>query len=220
MSLPGKDLSMNSKKSNNQKSKAILKKARNGRKSSCQAKNCLKKSNNIGNAKKILPEHQPFVWQWLAEGRTYQKTADLLKEEFNIQITFNGVYDYQKRHDEEWKEYLGKIKEVRLANAKARILERQRIGNKLRDKIIEILDMPPRFWKDLNVALLIREFNSLLEQIQDEAGDKITKLKGEGFDSHQHFYLGDKLVNEIADQAVSEETGPEIRVSGDRFKEN
>lgn len=199
------------------KAKNSLKK--NKQKSNCQAKNRLKNSNNKGNTKKILPEHQPFVWLWLGEGRTYQKTADLLKERFNIQITFNGVYDYQKRHDEEWKEYLAKIKEVRLANAKCRILERQRIANKLRDKIIEILDMPPIFWKDLSVASLIREFNGLLEQIQDESGDKVHKFKGEGMGGDQHFYFGDDVIDKFADEALKARA-KEGADSGDRFKED
>jgi len=187
------------------------------KKTNYQAKNRLKNSNNKGTTKKIFPEHQPFVWLWLAEGQTYQKTADLLKEKFNIQITFNGVYDYQQRHWEDWEEYLAKIKEVRLANAKARILERQRIANKLRDKIIEILDMPPIFWKDLNVASLIKEHNALLTQIQDESGDKIHKFKGEGMGGDQHFYLGDKLVNEIADKVLNTRA-KEVQRPRDRFK--
>lgn len=189
------------------------------------AKKRLRNSNNNGNTKKIFPEHQPFVWLWLAEGRTYQKTADLLKEKFKIQITFNGVYDYQKRHNEEWKEYLAKIKEVRLANAKPRILERQRIANKLRDKILEILDMAPIFWKDLNVASLIKEFNNLLEQIQDESGDKVHKFKGEGMggDRHFHQYFGDDAIDKFAEQTLKarakEGTDSRDRIKANRFSD-
>lgn len=166
-----------------------------------------------------MPEHEPFVWQCLGEGRTYEKTAELLKEKFSVIISMNGVYDYQHRHWSDWEDYLAKIKEVRLANAKPRILERQRIANKLRDKIIEILDMPPIFWKDLNVAALIREFNSLLEQIQDESGDKVHKFKGEGFANHQHYYLGDTVVNQIADETVGEARSP-TGDSRSSFKKN
>lgn len=204
---------MNSKKSKNTKSGNSLKKT------NCQAKNRLKNSNNKGTTKKIFPEHQPFVWLWLAEGQTYQQTADLLKEKFNIQITLNGVYDYQQRHREDWEDYLTKIKEVRLANAKARILERQRIANKLRDKIIEILDMPPVFWKDLNVASLIKEHNALLTQIQDESGDKVHKFKGEnmGGDFHQHNYFGDETINKFADKTIQART-KEVSDSGNRTK--
>ena len=206
---------MSSKKSSNQKSKATSTKTKSRRKSSCQAESNLKNNNKPGSTKKILPEHQLFVWLWLAEGRTYQKTADLLKEKFNIQITFNGVYDYQKRHDEEWKEYLTKIKEVRLANAKARILDRQAIANKLKDKIFEILDMSPIFWKDLNVAALIKEHNALLTQIQDESGDKVHKIKADGFNGD--FIFGDKTINVFADETIQAraKTGAD---SGNRLK--
>jgi len=74
-------------------------------------------------------------------------------------------------------------------------------------------------WGDAGLSSLLKELREYVAQIQDESGDKVHKFKGEGFANQQHFYLGDSVVNKIADEAVKE-AGQTVRVSGDRFKKN
>lgn len=176
-----------------------------------------KQTNHAGGwgNKKILPDHQPFVFLWLAAGKTYQAIAELFKQEFKITITFNGVYDYHQRHKAEYELFLKDIKEVRLANAKARIIELQTMTEKLRDRIFDILDMSPKYWKDLKVSSLIARFNDLIAQMHEQSGDKVEKFKGELTGDPALF--GDKVINVFADKTLAARA-EEVTDPGNRLK--
>lgn len=167
---------MNSKKSNNQKSKATLTKTKNGRKLSCQK---LTKSKQLNCRAKILPEHQPFVFECFAKGMSGQKIADEVKENYKIDISKQGLHDYRLRHRGDYEEFLTRIKEVRSANAKCRLLELEEIKDKLKEKIIEILGYVPRQWEELNLSSLLSQFVNIMDQIRIDCGDKAKDKNGE-----------------------------------------
>lgn len=217
---------MSSKKSNNQKSKATSTKTKSGRRSSCQNQNDSKTKSNkkgkVGAPGKMIFERHPFVYKLWARGKSYRSIAKAFTKEYE-EIDHSTIFVFIKEHFEEAQafkeEFYVNIKAIPIANSVCRIEELEDTRTELKDAIHSIMDYEPRLWEELNLASLIRELRGLTEQIQDEAGDKVTKLKGEGMggDFHQHNYFGDETINEFADKAIQARAkkGTDSR---DRFK--
>jgi len=172
-----------------------------------------------GSPNKITIDRQPFVYELWARGKTYRTIADLFSREYET-VRHTTIFLFIKEHFEEAKafreQFYANIKAIPIANAPVRIKELEDTRIKLKKIIEEMMDDAPQA---LNLSSLIRELRGLTEQIQDEAGDRIQKFKGDGFNSHRHFYLGDTVVNEITDRVLTE-TRSEVGMAGARFKEN
>jgi len=168
---------------------------------------------------KITEERYPFIFERIARGATYETTAQEFQAEFNVKISLQGIADFCYKHPEQYKEFLDDIRQVRLANAKARILESQAKVEKLGAKIDDILEnVPYSKWDRINISALIREFRGLLDQISQDCGDKVQKFKGEGFGDHKHFYFGDHAINRFADLTLEERQGEETANLRNRIK--
>lgn len=178
------------------------------------------KNNNKKTKRVIITvERQPFVFQERARGKSYQGIANSIEEEFGDKITLFGVRDFLDRHKTEYDEYLQEIRDVRLANCKARILELQTKAEKLGLKIDDILEtIPYSKWDRINISGLIKEFRGLLDQLSQESGDKVQKFQGLG--DHKHFYFGDDAINKFADLTLKEREGKASTILRNRIKES
>lgn len=212
---------MNSKKPQSKALKNNSKK-NNKQKSSCRNKTKTNESNRSRTPSKMILEREPFVYKLWARGKSYRSIAKAFSEEYE-EIDHSTIFVFIKEHSEEAKafkeEFYVNIKAIPIANSVCRIEELEDTRAELKDAIHSIMNYEPRLWEELNLASLIRELRGLTEQIQDEAGDKVTKLKGEGMGGDQHFYFGDDVIDKFADQALKARA-KEGADSGDRFKED
>ena len=195
----------------------------NSQKSSCQKSTPSYKSRHPRKIRKITEEHEPFIFEQRAKGFSYRGLADALKEEYNVLVDHTSIFYYFRSHIEGYRAYLSDLKEVRLANAKARIFGLQQMAEKLSESIFNIIQtVPKKQWDAIHLAGLIREYRELLAQIQDEVGDKIHKVKAEGITGDLIF--GDKVINAFADKAIKariETTAdPGNRVKAFRFSDS
>lgn len=208
---------MNLKNSKKKKSGNSLKK-NSIRKSNCPTPKLSRKPHKPGYEKKITDERKPFVFQQRAVGESCQKIADAFGEEYE-KIDQSSINHFLRDHPEEYQSWLQvNLKEdVRLANAKARILGCQKIADKLSESILDIIESIPKSqWDTIHLAGLVKEYRELLAQIQDESGDKVHKFKGEGL-AGSNIVFGDQIVNAYADQVIEERT-KESADPGNRFK--
>ncbi len=175
---------------------------------------------------KILPEYEPLIFEGFVKGWTLEEIAKQLKDEFNIEISRVGIWHWKNRNKEEYetfrKEWLADIKAIPLANQKLRIIELERSYKKLSKAIGEVIKEVPKVqWDRINLAGLIRESNKILEQLQDESGDKVHKIQGSGNGS---FIFGDQTINVFADKVLDErqkETADlRNRLKADRFSDS
>ena len=172
-------------------------------------KNCIKKKNGVKSRNPrgrpiepiITPERETWVFERRLEGMHFETMAEEFEKVFDVSISFHRLSQLITDNPERWKDYLSKLQDLRLANRKARISDLQKIADKLKEKIEDALDsMPPRQFKEMGLAELIREHSNLLARIQDECGEKIHKFAGEGNNS---IIFGDVIVNQIAEQTLS-----------------
>lgn len=208
--------SLNSKSSKKKKSRSSLRK-NSIRKSKSLPPKLSRKPHKPGYEKKITDERKPFVFQRRATGDSCQKIADAFGEEYE-KIDQSSINHFLRDHPEEYQSWLqSNIKEdIRLANAKARILSCQKIADKLSESILDIIeDVPKGQWDEINLPALIKQYRELLVQIQDESGDKVHKFKAEGITGDLVF--GDKVINAFADKTVQARV-KETTDPGNRFK--
>lgn len=179
-------------------------------------KNSKKKSkNNKSNCgtKIIVPERYSLVFQRIASGKSYQETANDFNLEFGTKITLGAIYKFIHTHPDQYKEYLDKVKEVRLANAKARILDLQGLADKMRKKIEgEIDSMTPKLWAEADMGANIRELRGLYEQIAKDSGDRTDKGDKGGKEGHT-FYVINHLPGVLANVNTKSSN-----IEGNRFK--
>jgi len=169
----------------------------------------------------ITPELVPVIFRASIKGLSTQQIVNLLAEKYDKHISRSGIWQYRNDHKEEYdefrKEWLADLKAVPLANARCRIVELQRTYLKLKKKLDEIIDtVAPSQWDRINLAGLLREANKMLEQIQDEAGDKVHKYEGKGNGS---FIFGDQTINVFADGVLSERQKDTVDLR-DQLKKN
>ena len=173
-------------------------------------------NGRFGNGhKKILPEHEVFVYQSVASGKSYQETADAVKEKFKVSITKQGIGEFLQRNSEAYLIYLAKLKDVRLANAKARLLDMQGVANQLKEKLHEITGYAPILWQELKLSSLINSYVNLMEQIAVDSGDRRQGDRRSDAPS-QTLIFNDVTINEFADKAIHEARKNPI-VARDRF---
>lgn len=145
-------------------------------KSKCNSGKKATNSKDLDKRLKIPPENEPFVWLMLARGCSLQATADAYTRQFGIEVSKSGIQKHRDSNKENYAKFrtdwYDDVKSEPIANSRARIIELWDMAQKLRDRILEILEMIPKHWRDLNVASLIGQFANLIEQIRDECGDK------------------------------------------------
>lgn len=180
--------------------------------------------NGNSRAKKIISERQPFIFELWARGKSYRFMAEEFTREFKEKIDHISIFKFIRDNFEQAKafrdEFYANIKAIPIANASVRVKELSLMAETLGLKLYEIMTYTPKLWESLKLAGLVNAWKDLLEQIQDEAGDKVQKFKGEGLASQQtNYYLGEKFVNEIGDKIIAE-TKSQIRSPGNRFTQN
>ena len=194
--------------------------SQNGKSKSLAGNDNGKATNGKGEAKKITVEREPFLFQLYAEGRAYRFMVTAFTEEYRETIGLSTIHNFIQKNLEKANQYRDAFyenkKAIPLANSSVRLHRMHEKAEKLGAKIDEILLMNPRQWQELNIALLMREWRELIAQLQDEAGDKITKFKGEGLPPISN-YFGDVIVNTYADKAI-EARRKEGASSGNRLK--
>lgn len=165
-------------------------------------------SKNTNKSLKILPEHEPFIWLMLARGCSLQATADAYTEQFGVKVSKSGIQKHRDTnkatYDEFRESWYADVKQEPIANSRTRIVEYWNMAVALRKRVLEILGMPPIFWKDLNVASLIAQFVNLIDKIREEAGDK-ARVAETPTQPIQN-YFGDVTINAFADQAINART--------------
>jgi len=218
---------MSSKKLLKKTSKESL--ANHNQKSSCRIgksksshTNGKTKSNGnsrLGTPSKITVDRQPFVYEAWVRGKSYRDIAEMFSKEYEP-IDHSTIFVFIKEYFEEAKkfreEFYANIKAIPIANAPVRIKELEDTRTKLKGAIDKIMVYEPRQWDTLNLASLVRELRGLTEQIQDEAGDKIQKVKGEGMASPIQIF--NYMPGVLADVNGSERVS--VKASGDRFSGN
>lgn len=190
-------------------------------------KNSKKPKNNRGRPSKpiLTDERQPFVFECLARGMTFDQTATEFNKTFNQNITLQSIEQYKRTHLQEYlafrEEYMSKIREPRLANARARIDELEGLIKKLQSKLLKDFDtLTPNQHMENGTLATIQRIQSLLDQISQETGDKVHRWKGEGFGDHKHFYFGDNAINRFADLTVKERQTEEKTDLRNRIKKS
>lgn len=167
------------------------------------SQNKAKNSTSTNNRVKITPERKPFIFQRIAEGKPYEQTAQEFNKEFKTKITLHAIYNFLHRHPDEYKEFLDDIRQVRLANAKARILDIQGLADKMRKKIEgEIDSMTPKLWAGANMDANLRELRGLYEQIAKDSGDRTDK-GGDGQKPSQIIQIINNIPDTLADNVKS-----------------
>lgn len=158
----------------------------------------------FGNGhKKILPEYYPFIYQNVASGKTYEEAAGAVKDEFGVSVTRQAIGALLLRNQEDYRAYLAELKDVRTANAKARLLDMEKVADKLKDRLAEIMGFVPNLWTKLQLSKLINCYVNLMEQIAVDSGDRRQGDKrsdSAGLNLTQYF--GDTVINAFADQAI------------------
>lgn len=169
--------------------------------------------------RKILPEHEPFVFLCVASGKTYKKTAEELKEKYGVVITEAGVYDYvQHRHRDRYDKFLTKIRNIWLANAFERVVVLHTTVKLLHEKIEHVLTkIPPRQWLAANIAALLREEREYLLRIQEECGDKPKSGKEEGDRGGQVIQIFNTIPGMYGD-GDGDNAGKESSTAGSGFR--
>ena len=193
--------------------------SQNGKSKSLVTNGKSNNGNGNGKLKKILPERKPLILHMLAMGESYKSIAEAFTKEFES-IDPSAIFKYATHYPEEVQsfkdEFYANVKAIPIANAKVRIEKLRAVADRLENRLMEFLDYTPMFWKDVNLASLIKAWKELHEQIQDEAGDKVQKFRGEGLPPISN-YFGDVIVNTYADQVV-EARSKETVASGNRLK--
>ena len=165
------------------------------------AKNC-KKDNKKTKEVKITEERQSFVFKERARGKSYQGVANSFADEFGVKIGLTGIRDFLKRHEEQYRAFMKDLKDVRLANEKARIYELEGKAVLLGSKIDYILtSVAPSMWDSINLSSLIKEFRELLNQIAIESGDRTDKG---GNEKSQVIQIYNNIPGVLADNGSSD----------------
>jgi hypothetical protein len=161
-------------------------KKKSHKESSCQSGNCgCQKSNRVNKINrrdKITLEREPFVFDLRVKGESYPNIATAFEKEYNVPIDPSGIFRHLKdnpRFEAFAKEFYGNIKAIPIANASCRIEKLRNMADRLEDKIMEITDLPPKQWEGFNLSGLLREWRGMIEQIQEEAGDKHKEGQGQ-----------------------------------------
>ena len=137
-------------------------------------------SDKIRWCRKITEEHELFIFDLKAKGGSLRAIAEALESsDFHLKVHHSSIDHYLKNRIEAYQNYLSDLKEVRLANAKCRLLDEQQIADKLKEKMIEIMGHAPILWQDLNLAALISQYVNLMDQIRADCGDKVKDKNGE-----------------------------------------
>ncbi len=166
--------------------------------------------------RKIRREHETLIFEAKCLGKTLREIQKRLSEEYQIEVSLQAIDQYFRRHLDRYEEYVSALKDVRLANAKARLLEMQSVANRLKEKILEVMSYAPKLWQKLKLANLINSYINIMEQIAVDAGDRRHGDRRSDAPS-QNLIFNDVTINQFADQ-VLQARREEIVVQRDRIE--